>query len=220
MNTRLRFKFILAAAILLAPFYATAADTESGMVTQVQGAARYVSGQDKEKPIVSFMKVRAGDKLTLGKNAKLQLVYLKNGRQETWSGAEKLLVGAEQSAASNAANQPKVKTLPAIVLQQLGRASGVVSDLKNRTGMILVRSLPMMKLRELDKNYADMRKNAEEEDVTPELYMLAGLHELNLYRDMKPVLEDMRRRQPNNPEVQAVYQHYSEMMNPTAPITK
>lgn len=212
-------KYMIAIAVALSPLYATAADTESGMVTQVQGSASYASGQDKDKPIVSFMKVRAGDKLSLGKDAKLQLVYLKNGRQETWAGAEKLVVGAEQSTAANAANQPKVKTLPAIVLQQLSRAPAVVSDLKNRTGMIMVRSLPMVKMRELDKNYTDMRKEADEEDVTPELYLLAGLHELKLYRDMKPVLEDMRRRQPNNPEVLLVYQHYSELMNPTAPIT-
>jgi len=37
---------------------------------------------------------------------------------------------------------------------------------------------------------------------------------------MKPVLEDMRRRQPNNPEVLAVYTHYSELMNPAAPAAK
>ena len=214
------FKCFLAVATLLAPLYATAADTESGMVTQVQGSATYVSGHDKDKPVVSFMKVRAGDKLTLGKDAKLQLVYLQNGRQETWSGDAKLLIGANESTATSSANPPQVKKLPTIVLRQLSRAPGVVSDLKSRTGMIMVRALPMVKMRELDENYAALRKDAAEDDVTPELYMLAGLHELKLYRDMKPVLEEMRKRQPNNPEVQAVYEHYSKLMNPVAPVSK
>ncbi len=206
--------------ILVLPLLASAAGQEAGMITQAQGSATYSSGTDKDKPVVSFMKVRAGDKLTLGKDAKLQVVYFQNGRQESWSGAAKLTVGSNESAAANGAKPPQVKKLPAIVLQQLARAPGVVSDLKNRTGMIMVRSLPMVKMRELDENYTAMRKEAAEDDVTPELYMLAGLHELKLYRDMKPVLEDMRRRQPSNPEVLAVYQHYSELMNPTEPITK
>lgn len=220
MKSVKRLISISSLAIFLTPLLASAAEKEVGMVTQVQGSASYSSGQDKDKPAVSFMKVRAGDKITLNKNGKLQLVYFQNGRQETWNGATKLVVGATESQAGNAATPTTVKKLPAIVLQQLTRAPGVVSDLKNRTGMIMVRSLPMVKMRELDENYAAMRKDAAEDDVTPELYMLAGLHELKLYRDMKPVLEDMRKRQPNNPEVLAVYQHYSELMNPTEPITK
>ncbi len=208
-------------AILLTPLLAGAAAVkESGMVTQVAGSAAYSSGGDKDKPVVSFMKVRAGDKLTLGKDAKLQVVYFENGRQESWNGAAKLTIGANESTAAAGANPPTVKKLPAIVLKQLSRAPVVVSDLKNRTGMIMVRSLPMVKMRELDENYAVLRKEAAEDDVTPELYLLSGLHELKLYRDMKPVLEEMRKRQPNNPEVQAVYEHYSKLMNPAEPAAK
>ena len=220
MKTVIRFNYIFAIAAMLTPLLAAAADTESGMVTQVQGTASYVSGKDKDKPVVSFMKVRVGDKLSLGKDAKLQLVYLLNGRQETWIGDAKLVVGTNESAATSSTNPPQIKKLPPIVLQQLSRAPGVVSDLKSRTGMIMVRSLPMVKMRELDENYAALRKDSAEDDVTPELYLLAGLHELKLYRDMKPVLEDMRRRQPNNSEVDAVYKHYSELMNPVAPVSK
>ena len=220
MKIVIRFKYILAMTALLSPLLASAADKEAGMITQTQGSATISSGTDKDKPVVSFMKVRAGDQLSLGKDAKLQVVYFQNGRQESWNGVAKLVVGANESTAATGANPPTVKKLPAVVLQQLTRAPGVVTDLKNRTGMIMVRSLPMVKMRELDENYAAMRKDAAEDDVTPELYMLAGLHELKLYRDMKPVLEDMRKRQPNNPEVLAVYNHYSELMNPTQPITK
>jgi hypothetical protein len=211
---------IFTLAIVLAPLLAGAAEKESGMITQAQGSATFTSGADKEKPVVSFMKIRAGDKLSLGKDAKLQVVYFKDGRQETWQGPATLLIGASESTAAHGANPPLVKKLPAIVLQQLTRAPGVVSDLKNRSGMIMVRSLPMLELRKLDENYTALRKEAAEDDVTPELYMLAGLHELKLYRDMKPVLEDMRKRQPNNPEVQAVYDRYSKLMNPPAPEAK
>ena len=220
MKTFKRLIHISSLAILLTPLLASAAEKESGMVTQVAGSATYSSATDKDKPVVSFMKVRAGDKLTLGKDAKLQVVYFENGRQESWNGAAKLTIGANESTAASGANPPTVKKLPAIVLKQLSRAPVVVSDLKNRTGMIMVRSLPMVKMRELDENYAVLRKEAAEDDVTPELYLLSGLHELKLYRDMKPVLEEMRKRQPNNPEVQAVYDHYSKLMNPAESTAK
>lgn len=216
MSTLHSFKHLVAVAVMLFPLLATAADKEAGMITLAQGHASYASGHDKDKPVVAFMKLRTGDKLTLSKDAKLQLVYFENGRQETWTGTAKVVIGTNESQATDAANPPQVKKLPAIVLQQLSRAPGVVADLTSRSGMILVRSLPMVELRKLDENYTALRKEAAEEDVTPELYMLAGLHELKLYRDMKPVLEEMRRRQPNNPEVQAVYKHYTELMNPTA----
>lgn len=215
MKTMIRFKYFLAVTALLSPLFASAADKETGMITLAQGSTTYTSGPDNDKPVVAFMKLRAGDKLTLSKDAKLQLVYFETGRQETWSGAAKLVIGANESQSSAATNPPQVKKLPAIVLQQLSRAPGVVSDLKSRSGMILVRSLPMVELRKLDENYGALRKEAAEDDVTPELYMLAGLHELKLYRDMKPVLEEMRKRQPNNLEVQAVHKHYSELMNST-----
>ncbi len=214
MSILQNFRRLVAVAVIAFPMSGTAADKEAGMITQAQGSATYTTGQDKDKPVVAFMKLRVGDKLTLSKDAKLQLVYFENGRQETWTGAAKVVIGTSESQASDAANPPQVKKLPAIVLQQLSRAPGVVSDLKSRSGMILVRSLPMVELRKLDENYTALRKEAAEDDVTPELYMLAGLHELKLYRDMKPVLEEMRRRQPNNPEVLAVHKHYSELMNP------
>lgn len=216
MTTSMRVK--LAVLALLVPLAAGAApagaNDESGMVTQVQGAVTYASGRDKSKPVVAFMKVRAGDKLTLPQDAKLQLVYFQGGRQEAWRGAAQLEVGGAETRTANAASPPEVKQLPALVLQQLTHAPNVVTDLKNRTGMVLVRALPMReKLRELDETYAAMRKDAAADDVTPELYLLSGLHELKLYQDMKQVLEEMRQRQPDNAEVKAVYEQYGKAMN-------
>lgn len=216
MTTCGRYKWVPAVLALLAPLAAGAADapnSESGMVTLVQGSVIYATGGDRDKPVVAFMKVRAGDKLRLPPDARVQLVYFQSGRQETWRGATQLEVGATDSRAANAASPPEIRQLPAPVLQQLTRAPNVVTDLKNRTGMVFVRALPMReKLRELDETYAAMRKDAATEDVTPELYLLSGLYELRLYQDMKPVLEEMRWRQPGNAEVKAVYDQYSKVM--------
>jgi hypothetical protein len=207
---------IFIAALLFslgAPLATNAADGDSGMVTQVQGNVTYVSGADKAKPLLAFMKLRAGDKLALPATAKVQLVYFQGGRQETWRGAAQVEIGASESRAAGDAQPPEVKKLPELVLQQLTRAPKMVTDLKNRSGMIFVRSLPTReKLRELDDAYAALRKDAAADDVTPELFLLSGLHELKLYQDMKAVLEEMRQRQPDNAEVQMVYEQYSKVM--------
>ena len=214
MKTLFQIKTLIILTFSLLAWNAWAAEGDDGMITQVQGAVTYSAGPSKDKPVTSFTKVKAGDKINVAKDGKLQVVYYQNGRQETWKGEAKVTIGKTESAAGAGTAAPTVKKLPDVVLQQLTRAPGVVTDLKNRTGMIMVRSLPMLKMSQLEENYAAMRKDAAEDDVTPELYKLAGLHELKLYRDMKPVLEDMRRRQPNNPEVEAVYKHYSDLMNP------
>lgn len=214
MNKFIRVNLVLMALALLAPLAAIAAESESGMITLVAGNVSYSSGNDKDKPVVAFMKLRVGDKLTLAKDAKAQLVYFQGGRQEAWRGAAQLEIGSSESRTANSTTPPEIKQLPALVLQQLTRAPNVVSDLKNRTGMVFVRALPMReKLRELDETYAAMRRDAAADDVTPELFMLAGLHELRLYQDMRPVLEEMRQRQPDNAEVKAVYDQYSKVMN-------
>jgi len=207
-----RFNLIVAA--LLAPLAASAADSvDSAMLTLAAGTVTYASGSDKDKPVVAFMKVRVGDKLTLAKDAKAQLVYFQGGRQETWRGATQIDVGVSESRSASA-SQPETKLLPALVLQQITRAPKVVADLKNRTGMVFVRALPMReKLRELEDSYAALRKDAAPDDVTPELFMLAGLHELRMYPDMRPVLEEMRLRQPDNPEIRTVYDQYGKLMN-------
>ncbi len=202
----------LAALLLASPTFA--ADPDSGMITLLQGNASYASGNDKGKPAISFMKLRSGDKLTLAADARMQVVYFANGRQEAWRGAAQLEIGATESRAVTPGVSAEVKQLPAIALQQLTRAPNVMNDLKNRTGMVFVRALPTReKLRELDDTYAALRKEAAAEDITPELYLLSGLQELKLYQDMKEVLEQMRQRQPDNPEVQAVYRQFSKVMS-------
>ncbi|MBS4097908.1 MAG: hypothetical protein KGZ83_13840 [Sulfuricella sp.] len=203
----------LLALLFLVPATLHAAESDSGMITLLQGGVSYASGTDKGKPAAAFMKLRSGDKLTLANDARIQLVYFSGGRQETWRGAAQLEIGSTESRSALPGAQPEVRQLPAIALQQLTRAPNVMNDLKNRTGMVMVRALPTReKLRELDDTYAALRKDAAAEDVTPELYLLSGLQELKLYQDMKEVLEQMRQRQPDNPEVQAIYRQYSKLM--------
>src|SRR6476619_1948685 len=67
--------------VLIAWSLAGVASAQVAMLTQVTGDVR-VSGKEAARSAVPFLKVNEGDKLVLAANARVQIVYLANGRQE------------------------------------------------------------------------------------------------------------------------------------------
>jgi len=49
-----------------------------------------------------------------------------------------------------------------------------------------------------------MRQNASADDINPELYLYAALHEFLVYDEMKVVVAEMRRKQSDNQDVKAL----------------
>jgi hypothetical protein len=56
-------------------------------------------------------------------------------------------------------------------------------------------------VRQAKETYQQLRASAAPDDITPELYLYSVLQDHLLYHDMKPVVEEMARRQPANPDV-------------------
>jgi hypothetical protein len=52
--------------------------------------------------------------------------------------------------------------------------------------------------------YDEMRKTLPADDITPELYLYAVLHEYLLYDDMKAAVVEMLRRQPESEQARAL----------------
>lgn len=208
---RIGYLFVM---LMTLPLMAMASEpAESGMITLVQGNVSYSAPSEKAKAVVPFMKTHVGDKIAVPKNGKVQILYFSGGRQESWQGEAVIEIGAKESKAGKTATQPAIKQLPPAVLQRLAKAPAVLTDIRTRTGMVMVRSLPSPEeARELDESYTALRGQATEDDVTPELYLLSGLYEMKRYREMKKPLEDIKRRQPDNPEIIAIANHYTEIM--------
>lgn len=184
--------------LALAATQALAADT--GFATQVSGAVAFKDGV----PLTPFAKLRGGDLLLLKPGAKLQLVYFESGRQETWGGACVLTVGARESAATNCP-PPAVRQLPPPVLSALLRTPDVIGDIRNRSGMVRMRSVPKPdQVTVARETYKSLRAEAAEDDITPELYLFSRLSALNQTGALDEVLAAMEKRQPNNPEIAAL----------------
>jgi hypothetical protein len=187
---------------------------EVGLVTAVSGKVSLQAEKEKAAAaaLKSFVKLRAGDRLTLEDGSRLQLVYFDGGRQETWQGAGQLEVGTAASAALKGGLKPAVKTLPAILVKQLSKTPSPDGNVK--AGMIRMRSMPSGgTLESLEKNYADLRKQADAADRNPELYLLAGYFELREYDKLDALLRDLGEKSPADQEVKALTALYKRAVN-------
>lgn len=206
-------KTSMLAGAVLALLMAGGAMADEGMVTLLQGQASLAGALGSTGPVVPFMKLRQGDRIELAEGARLQILYATSGRQETWSGKAVIEVGSSESRAKSAAAEPRVKQLPAAALLRLAQAPAVLTDIRSRTGMVMVRSGGLLeKIREIETVYEQMRRDAPPEDVTPELYLVSGLYDLKLYRDMEEILADIIARQPDNAEARAIMDNLRKAM--------
>jgi len=189
---------------------ALASEPAGGLVTRIQGRISISSSGQPTQPLPPFYRVKTGDRIDLASGATLQLVLLQNGRQEIWRGPVKLAIDNENSRCEPDPCQAEVKQLPTAVLATLSRSPTVISDIRNRSGMVMVRAAGANQpLEEANGNYRTMREQADEADITPELYLLTRLYQLRQYREIPRVLDDMQKRQPGNPEVIAARKQFT-----------
>src|SRR5581483_10288585 len=213
---------ILASAALLAALNALAAD-DVGLVNSMAGNVSYTSGgaTSAAKP---YMKIREGDRFSVPSDAQLRIVYFQGGRQETYSGPAALTAGKAQSSVQSG-SQPQVSTLPSGVPQKIAQTPELVAIAKlGRSGGVAVRGVggekrltpqQQAEVRQARQTYDDMRKTSSADDITPELYLYSVLQDHLLYNDMKPIVAEMQKRQPSNPDVAAMAEYVKVKTEPT-----
>lgn len=194
--------------VLLACALAGAASAQVAMLTQVSGDVR-VSGRDGARGAVAFLKVNDADTLTLAGAARVQMVYLANGRQEVWTGAGAVVVGSAQGRSQTLT--PATSQVPALVLRQLEKTPGVGQH--GKTGMVMLRSMDNLeKIDALETDYKDVRAKAAPGDPTPEVFYLTGLLDLGAYEDVRTVLTDVKARVATQPAYAAVVEHFERLL--------
>jgi hypothetical protein len=198
-----------ATAIALAAIAAPAQAADAGFATQVAGTVAFKDGS----PLAAFAKVRSGDQLAMKPGAKLQLVYFESGRQETWAGPCALAVGERASSSARDCAPPAVKELPQAVLNALLNTPDMISDIRNRSGMVRVRSVPKHEqIKAAEDQYQALRAQAAEDDITPELYLFSRLWSLQQATALGETLAIMEKRQPKSAEVASLRAKYQELM--------
>lgn len=170
---------------------------EVALVTSVHGRVLRLADVVPVQ-VEAFVKLKEGDRLSLEKDAQLQVVYFENGRQETWSGAGRIELTAREGKASGLP-AAQVKLLPLVMARQLARTPAL--DSQGRGGVTRLRTLQRPDaVAKLEETYQDLRVRAGREELEPEMFLLSGLYEMRELDRVEKVLGDLKTGWPNNPE--------------------
>lgn len=205
-------KFLGVAAFGALISYQVIAQTpDVGLVNMLSGDVSYQSGSAAPGKAQSFMKVRQGDRFTVPAGSLVRVVYFDGGRQEMWKGPGAFRAGTRQSETSSGAPS-EVVTLPSSVPQRISQVPELIQIAKlGRSGGVQVRGVAKSPRLTPEQQtevtgardiYRKLRALSAADDIAPELYLYTVLQDYLLYEDMKPLAEDMAKRQPNNPDVQ------------------
>lgn len=201
---------VLALAAALAASGAALAQADVGLVNLVAGEVTFAPLSGKPGKVQPFMRVRDGDRFTLGAGAQLRVVFFDGSRQERWQGPAGFRAGRKQGEPL-AGKPAEVAQLPAGVPGRIARVPELVQNAK--LGGIQVRGVPPRSaqapggkeaLREARATYEELRKALPADDLTPELYLYSALADYQLYDEMKPVVAEMLRKQPHSEEVKSL----------------
>jgi hypothetical protein len=180
------------------------------LVNDLRGKVTYVVGS-RRVPAEDFMRVREGDRFIVGTDARVRVLYLASGRSETYRGPARFLVGRDGGKLESGA-APQVSTLPSGVSENVGKTTQLLASARmSSLGGVTLRGAPVpltdedkRKLAAARETYAQLRERAAPQDITPEFYLYPVLQHYRQTGDMKALVADMRRRQPNNRDVQAL----------------
>jgi hypothetical protein len=156
------------------------------------------------------MKLRDADRIEVAAGGEVRIVFFASGRQERWIGPASLRTG--RNGAEPISGRPaEVTQLPAGVPQRIARVPELMQYAK--LGGIQVRGMTPAQKASLEQQnavaearaiYENLRKDAAANDITPELFLYSALHEYLLYDEMKAVVDEMLRKQPDNEDVKAL----------------
>ena len=200
---------LISALILLTLTTAAWAQKDTALVTTLSGEAIYQGAGTASKPVQSFMKLREGDRTEVKANAKLQLVYLETGEVEQWDGPASFTVGTQRTLVI-VSGAPVTRKLPVSMVERLARTPAVMSDIRNRSGVSVTRSIRPVsaKVVAAREAYARARGELPPDDIAPELDLFLVLYEERYFAQANDVLRDMQQRVPDDSGVRELAERF------------
>jgi len=195
----------LMVALLAGP--ATAhAQADVGLVDLVSGDVSYASSAGARAKVTPFMKVRDGDRFNVARGGQVRLLYFQSAKQEHFAGPASFTAG-RQSSTQQSGSKPRVTSVPSAVPRRISRIPELLENAK--LGGVQLRGKPPAKpddanLREARALYERLRKELPKDDVMPELFLYATLSDYYRYDEMRPLVDEMLRKQPDNEELKAL----------------
>lgn len=194
------------ALLLAALLGATAAGAQDiGLVDLVSGEVTYSAPGGKAEKVKAYMKVREGDRFQVPASAQVRVVYFDGARHERWAGPAAFRATRERGTAIQGL-PAEVGALPASVPLRIARVPELLENA--RLGGVQLRGMKAppkpaseSALREAQGTYESLRARLPKDDIMPELYLYAVLAEHGRHDELRPVIAEMQRKQPQSEEV-------------------
>jgi hypothetical protein len=203
-------KFLLLLCLGLPAAQVQAQAVDVALVSMVSPDVTYTPASGIPAKVQAFMKLRDGDRVAIPAGGQLRLVFFEGSREERWAGPASFRAG--KAAAEPLSGKPvQVTTLPVGASQRIAQVPQLVQMAK--LGGVQVRSMTRTQKASVDQQtalaeartaYEAMRKDLPADDITPELYLYSALNDYLLYDEMKPVIDEMLRKQPDNEQVKTL----------------
>ncbi len=167
----------------------TLADESAPVAILLEISGAVAAGKGAE-PWQALDKLRSGDALDLASGAKLRLVYFDSGRQETWRGKARVVVGEKAGAAGTL--KPEVEQVPALIAGQLKRtpARGALG----RSAMIVTRAggANAGRIAAARRKYEQDRASLGPTNVLPDLAYLNELLALQAFTECRAHVDALK----------------------------
>lgn len=204
-------RYLLVGLALWAMLVSVVRAADTNIVLNVAGDV-VVENFGKASKVQPFSRLLEGDRVKLGADGKLTIVYALSGRQEMWSGAGVIVAGEEQSTAVSGSPSVQTKQLPKQVVQQMSRTP--LADATGKAGMVRMRAIATPDaLAALEQKYQDLRSQAAADDRGPEVFFLAGLFEKSAFERLQQELDRVRKDYPNDESMQVLAKLYVRAIN-------
>jgi len=197
----------LLAALCAIPVLAHA-QADVGLVNLVSGEVVFAAGGGPAAKVTPFMKVREGDRFDLAAGAQLRVVYFEGARQERWQGPSSFRAARTEGTPLKGAVAEATR-LPASVPGRIARVPELMQNAK--LGGVQLRGLrpemtamDLASLREARATYDRLKGELPRDDITAELFLYSALEEYRLYDEMRSVVEEMERKQPQSEDVRSL----------------
>jgi hypothetical protein len=203
-------RLFVASICLVAGLVQAASSVEGvALVTAVEGKVSRITASGNE-PVQSFVKLKQDERILLENGARIQLIFFASKRQESWHGAGQLEINLAEGK-GHGLPEPQFKVLPDVLVKQISKTPTL--DSQGRAGMVRLRSIPTPDaLAKLDKDYRQLRQGAADDDLNPELFLLAGLLEMRQMDRIEQVLSEFKTLHPDNMEAGILLSLYQKTL--------
>lgn len=205
--------FYLLLAMATSPVFAQA-PAYVGLIEKLGGQVKLTSPAGGSFQPAAFSRIRQGDEFNLAQGAEMQIVFFDSRKRESWQGPARLRIGAAGSEllAGKSAISSELKGVPSRVT--LAAAGNV-----QRIGGLTLRSVPGkvpddVAVAQARAAYEEWVKEADPDDILPELYMIGFLQERRDPELLLPYVQTMQRKQPERADVRAIAERIDQQARP------